>query len=183
MIAVWQSARAALHQWGYPKALRIAAPARPGEPGSLLRELEAFAAARAAGAAAAAAAAAPAPPPAAAPGDEAFLIRLGTLSWRLGILAGKVSAGPSTGSLRNRIEALAGLLAQQGLEVIDYSGQDFDPGELWDEVIGEDLPEDAQPYIASMQLPRLRLAGRVLQRGVPIVKDRRQTTDPGAASS
>lgn len=184
MRAAWSAAGAALRQWGYPRALRIDAPPTTGTPGARLAGLQALVGSHLAlpgpAPAPAPSAAAAATAPAAA--DESFLCRLGTLSWRLGILVGKVSAGPSTGSLRNRVEALGTLLAQQGLEITDFSGRDFDPGELWDEVIGEDLPDDARPYIASMQMPRLRHHGRVLQRGVPIVKDRRTSPDPGAPS-
>jgi hypothetical protein len=71
------------------------------------------------------------------------------------------------------------LLRQQEVEIIDFTGQDFDPGELWDELISGGLPDDARPFIAAMQMPRLRRRGRLLQRGVPIVRDRNEEPNEG----
>ena len=111
--------------------------------------------------------------------DDVFLAKLATLAWRLSILAPKVAGSAPGRSLQNRVDALAALLRQQEVEIIDFSGQDFDPGELWDELISGGLPDDARPFIAAMQMPRLRRRGRLLQRGVPIVRDRNEETSEG----
>lgn len=121
--------------------------------------------------------AAPAPTP--ADGDDVFLAKLATLAWRLSILAPKVAGSAPGRSVQNRVDALTALLRQQEVEIIDFSGQDFDPGELWDELISGGLPDGARPFIAAMQMPRLRRRGRLLQRGVPIVRDRNEEASEG----
>jgi hypothetical protein len=178
-----------LGQRAFPRALRIEAPAAHGLPERLAELQRALAAPRGApqavpqAASEAASQAMPAPastgdPRPASGLDDAFVVKLATLAWRLGVLARKVDGSPTGRSIANRTDALAALLRQQGVQIIDASGDAYDPGETWDEVMGESLADDAQPYIAAMQAPRVRRHGRLLQRGIPIVKDRRAA--PGA---
>jgi hypothetical protein len=164
-----------LRQMAHPVALRIAAPG----PEALqwdIAELQWLLARPQALPEAPAAAPAPAE---ADTSDDVFLAKLATLAWRLSILAPKVAGSAPGRSVQNRVDALAALLRQQEVEIIDFSGQDFDPGELWDELISGGLPDDARPFIAAMQMPRLRRRGRLLQRGVPIVRDRNEEPNEG----
>jgi len=154
-----------LHQLRFPAALRIgAAEATAPDVEALCRLLE------------------PTDPPPQGPVlDDETLARLATLAWRLSILAPKFAGHASGRSLANRADALVTLVARLGVETTDCSGQDFDPGELWDEVVSDGVAPDGRPFIESMQMPRVRHNGRTLQRGVPIVADRndhRNTGDP-----
>lgn len=175
--------RSAIEAWlgqrAFPRALRIETMAAAGLDTALAELQRALAAPLLP----------PAPPPVPAPApeasdkaasgmDDAFVVKLATLAWRLGVLAGKVEGTPTGRSIANRTDALAALLRQQGVEIIDASGESYDPGETWDEVMGESLGDEAAPYIAAMQAPRVRRHGQLLQRGIPIVKDRRAV--PGA---
>lgn len=164
-----------LRQLAHPAALRIAAPG----PEALqwdLAELQRLLARPAA-----LSEPAPASPPSADvdPSDDVFLAKLATLAWRLSILAPKVAGSAPGRSVQNRVDALAALLRQQEVEIIDFSGRDFDPDEVWDELVSGELPGDASPFIASMQLPRLRRKGRLIQRGIPIVRDRNEESNEG----
>jgi hypothetical protein len=170
-----------LRQLAHPAALRIDAPGGAALQGGLaeLRQMLARPAALPEPVAAASAPADGASAADADASDDVFLAKLATLAWRMGHLAPKVTGSAPGRSLQNRVDALATLLRQQAVEIIDYSGQDFDPDEVWDELISGGLPADARPFIASMQLPRLRRHGRLLQRGIPIVRDRNEETSEG----
>ena len=104
---------------------------------------------------------------------DLFTSRLATAVWRLRQAAGRLdSVGPGR-ALRNRVDALDDLLTRQRIEIEDFSGTAYDPAELWDTVIGDESAK-SRPVIASMQSPRVRWNGRILQRGTPVVEEGRQ---------
>ena len=158
---------ARLRQLAFPRALRIDEPTALA-PGPALDALRAWLVVPA-----------PDPPPpgpiASAPPpspiDAAFVVKLANITWRLAAQARKLGPGGQGRNVQNRVDSLTGLLQSQQVEIVDYSGQDFDAGEIWDEVIFD--PRDkTQPFISEMQLPRVRWRGEVVQRGKPIVEDR-----------
>jgi hypothetical protein len=156
------SLRAVLRQLTFPRELRIADPGlRPlavslAELQALLRDN------------------ADEPrPQAAEPGspkelDPQFVRKLANATWRLELQTLKLAADDVGDWIRTRMELLVEVLSNEGVETIDYTGQPFDPREVWDAVIGSQ-EEKLHPVIASMREPRILYRGAVIARGTPVV--------------
>jgi hypothetical protein len=104
------------------------------------------------------------------PLDPRFVKKLALAAWRLGRQAERLVDGEQASRLRTRVEILLELLRNEEVEILDYSGKPYDPGEVWDDVIGS-REEKQNPVITSMREPRVLYRGALVVRGTPIIED------------
>jgi len=101
--------------------------------------------------------------------NRRFAIQLATTAWRLRRQIERLDPEPGA-PLRRRVKALEELLDENGLQILDYSGERFDPQETWDAVVGTESNNEFR-IVTAMQEPRIVYRGAYIQLGTPIVDD------------
>jgi hypothetical protein len=172
--AGWRRMAATLRQHGFPPEFRIDESGADGFEEDDLNALLALVAERERARGEASVTAAPEPL------DPAVVRRLANVTWNLMGQAQQLGETTFDRALRGRIDILTQALEDARIELIDYTGQDYDEGEIWDEVIGAE-GRKLQPAIVAMNKPRVRYRGVVVQRGIPVVEDRQAGASGGAA--
>lgn len=102
--------------------------------------------------------------------ESTFISKLATASWSLEQAVKRLDVSGTGRAVRNRVDAMSRLLKANQIEIEDFSGAGYDPGELWDQVMGDQKPK-SNPVIESMQTPRVRWKGEIIQRGIPNVEE------------
>lgn len=121
----------------------------------------------------------PDPPDVADVTDEATERVVRSLCNQLARLEGeveRVSDEEEAQDLRDRVGFIKDTLAEFGVEMPDLVGATYDPGVNWEQVISSD-GAIGDPVIFKMQRPRVLFRGEVVQRGIPIVKERSEVND------
>jgi hypothetical protein len=114
------------------------------------------------------------------PLDAAVVRRLANVTWNLMGQVKRLGTTTFDRALKGRIDLLTDGLEEAGIELIDFTGQDFDEGDFWDEVVASE-ERKLHPVIVGMSKPRVKYRNVVVQRGMPIVEDRSAATPEGAA--
>lgn len=103
--------------------------------------------------------------------DPAHVRKLANVTWNLMGQAKTLGETSFDRALKGRVDILKRILEDVGIEMIDYTGQDYDDGEIWDEVLGSE-GRKMRPVIVSMSRPRVKYRTLVVQRGMPVIEDR-----------
>jgi hypothetical protein len=114
------------------------------------------------------------------PLDPALVRRLANVTWNLRGQVQRLGETTFDRALKGRIDILTQALEDAGIELIDFTGQDFDEGDFWDEVVAAE-GQKLHPVIVGMSKPRVKYRNVLIQRGMPIVEDR-STEQTGGAS-
>ncbi|MCU7805441.1 MAG: hypothetical protein KZQ96_19795 [Candidatus Thiodiazotropha sp. (ex Lucinoma borealis)] len=109
------------------------------------------------------------------PSDQlpvSFVAELSSNIWRvnkrLKLASDELTQHKAVKGIENMVNRLSGMLERHEIRIEDFSGEQFDPDEIWDEVTGD--TEVDEGVIEEMGRPRILYRGIVIQRGIPIVR-------------
>jgi len=101
--------------------------------------------------------------------DMDVILPVANETWRLGKRLEKMSDETQRLRLTAVLRGLQEVLDKQGAQVFDFTGQEYNPDETWDKVIGTPA-NDGSARVADMTAPRIFLRGAMIQAGTVIVR-------------